>query len=111
MTVTVKTLVESKFVENSTTTQYTATAVKTTIDKMTITNVSSSVNAIIVYVVPSGGSAGSSNQLIVSRSIQPGETYLCPEIVGHSLDPGDFLATLTAFSNALVLRVSGREIT
>jgi hypothetical protein len=40
----------------------------------------------------------------------PGETYLCPELVGQALEPGGFISTIASAATALTLRVSGREI-
>jgi hypothetical protein len=42
--------------------------------------------------------------------VQPDETYLCPELVGHVLDSGAFISTIASAGAALTLRVSGREI-
>jgi hypothetical protein len=43
--------------------------------------------------------------------VVPGETYLCPELVGQELDAGAFISTIASNATALTLRVSGREIT
>ena len=46
-----------------------------------------------VYLVPSGGAAAVSNTVISARTIAPGESYTCPELVGRGLNAGGFLQT------------------
>lgn len=111
MAVTPKTLVESKFCESSQTTQYTATGVTTIIDKFTATNVYTAAQTISVNLVPSGGSAGSSNLVVKTKTLQPGECYTMPEIVGQILGPSDFISCLAGAANEIVIRISGREVT
>jgi P pilus assembly chaperone PapD len=111
MTVTVKTLVSAKQVENAQTTQYTAVNCKTIIDKFTVTNTSAGNVTISVNLVASGGSAGATNLIVDSRSIAPDETYTFPELVGQVLEPGSFISTIASAATSLTIRVSGREIT
>ncbi len=112
MTVTVKPLVPAKYAENAQTTQYTApTGTRAIIDKATVTNGTASVATFGANLVPAAGSAGASNLVIDDRAIAPGEAYTCPELVGHILEPGGFISTIAGTASALVLRVSGREIT
>ena len=111
MTVTVKTLVPPKQMEAVQTTQYTATAAKALIDKATVTNTDTVNRTFSVNLVQVGGSAGNSNLIISDRTVAPGETYLCPELVGQELDSGAFISTIASAATSLTLRVSGREIT
>ena len=111
MTVTVSVLVPPKQMEASQTTQYTATNVRAIIDKATVTNTDTVSRTFSVNIVTSGGSAGVSNLVIDTRTVQPDETYLCPELVGHVLAPGGFISTIASNATSLTLRVSGREIT
>lgn len=110
MTVTVKVLVAPLQMQATQTTQYTATAVKALIDKATVTNTDTVSRTFSVNLVTSGGSAGNSNLVIDDKTIVPGETYLCPELVGQALEPGGFISTIASAATALTLRVSGREI-
>lgn len=110
MTVTVKVLVPPLQMQATQTTQYTATAVKALIDKATVTNTDTVSRTFSVNLVTSGGSAGNSNLVIDDKTVVPGETYLCPELVGQALDPGGFVSTIASAATALTLRVSGREI-
>lgn len=111
MTVTVKALVEGKSVENSQTTQYTATGVTTIIDKFTATNYSAAAATISVNLVASAGSAGNTNIITKTKALQPAEVYTFPEIVGQVLNTGDFISTIAGTASAINMRVSGREIT
>ena len=111
MAVTVKNIIPAKQAEASQTTQYTAAGCRTIIDKFTITNTSASTTTLSVNLVASGGSAGTSNLVLDDKSIVPGETYLCPELVGQVLEPGGFISTLAGAATSLTIRASGREIT
>lgn len=111
MTVTVKELIPRKQAENAQTTQYTALDCTTVIDKMTATNTTSSNVVFSVNLVASGGSASASNRVLSLRTIAPGETYSCVELVGQVLSPGGFISTLANTATALTISASGREIT
>lgn len=111
MTVVAKTLVESVQAANAETTQYTAPAnTRTIIDKMTATNTTGAAVTLTTKLVPSGGTAGPSNTVMSAQSIAAGATYLCPEVAGHTLNPGDFLSTLAGAAASITIRVSGREV-
>lgn len=110
MTVTAKPLVQAKYAENVETTQYTATNVRTIIDKFTATNVTASAAVLTIRIVPSGGSAGASNAITYQKSIAAGTTEIFPEVVGQYMAAGDFVSTLAGTASALVIRMSGREV-
>lgn len=111
MAVTVKVLIPSKQAEASQTTQYTALNCKTIIDKFTATNTTASNATLSVNIITAGGVAGVSNLIMDERTIAPGESYTCPELVGQSLEPSGFISTLAGTASALTIRASGREIT
>lgn len=111
MTVTPKTLVAPKQMEATNTTQYTATLCKALIDKATVTNTDTVNRSFSVNLIQSGGSATNANLIIDDRTVVPGETYNCPELIGHELDPGAFISTISSAATSLTLRISGREIT
>lgn len=111
MAVTIKNLVPAKQLENAQTTQYTATNCKAIIDKATVTNTSAGNVNFSCNLVASGGSAGNSNLIVKTRAIAPGETYRCPELVGHVLDVNGFISTLASAVTSLTFQVSGREVT
>lgn len=111
MTVTVKVLVPAKTVENTQTTQYTASGVTTIIDKFTATNYSASAATISVNLVTSSFSAGNNNLITKTKTLQPAEVYTFPELVGQVLGNGDFISTIAGTASAINMRVSGREVT
>ena len=111
MTVTVKNIIPAKYAEDTQTSQYTAQSCRTIIDKFTATNVTASNATLSVNIVPSGGTAGTGNLIISVRTIAPGETYTCPEIVGHVVEPNCEISTDSDSSSAIVIAASGREVT
>jgi hypothetical protein len=96
--------------ENAQTTQYVATGVTTIIDKFTATNFSSGMVNVSVNLAAVGAGTGNDNLIVKTRTLQPGETYTFPEIVGHILPSGGFVSTLASSAAAVNLRASGREI-
>ena len=111
MAVTVKNLVPGKTVENVQTTQYTAANVTTIIDKFTATNYDTVARSITVNLVTSGDTVGNANKIVASRTLQPNETYLFPELVGAALAPGGFISTIASNATGINIRASGREVT
>ena len=104
-------IIPAKNMENAQTTQYVAPSSTTTIiDKFTATNFSSSMVNVSVNLATVGEASGNSNLIVKTRTLQPGETYTFPEIVGHTLPSGGFISTLASASSAVNLRASGREI-
>jgi hypothetical protein len=111
MTVSNKVLIPAKQAENVQTTQYLALNVTTIIDKFSVTN-TNSVNVLFsVNIVTAFGVAGVDNRILGPRAIAPNETFTCPELVGQTLSPGDFISTLAGTATSLTIRASGREIT
>ena len=111
MTVIVKTLVAPVQLSSAQTTQYTTpAATRCIIDKATATNTDTVARTFSVNLVQSGGSAGAANLVLDNKSLQPDETYLCPELVGQVLDPGAFVSTIASAASAITFRVSGREV-
>jgi hypothetical protein len=111
MTVTVKVLVPAKYAENAQTTQYTANGVTAIIDKFTATNISASAATISVNLVTVTGSAGNTNLITKTKTLQASEVYTFPELVGQVLGSGDFISTIAGTASAINIRVSGREVT
>jgi hypothetical protein len=105
-----KNIIPSKYLENTTTTQYTAMGVKCYVENFSVTNVSASPVTFDVYLVPASGTAGATNQVIKSQSVFPNESFEPPVMVGKILDSGGFIATNCSASSALVCNASGTEI-
>jgi len=111
-TIVSKVLIPSKYALSTTETQYTATGVRTIIDKMTATNNGSVPVKFSAWIVPSGGSATSSEaRLLNQRELAVGQTWTCPELAGHTLEPNDSIVTLASAGASITIRASGREIT
>lgn len=110
MAVTVINIIPRKQAEATQTAQYTADNVKAIIDKFTATNTSANNVEFSCNLIASGGSASDSNLVIGSQVILPGETYLCPELIGQVLGSGGFISTLCDTASALTISASGREI-
>jgi hypothetical protein len=111
MTVTVKVLVPAKFAEATQTTQYTAVGVNAIIDKFTATNISATAATISVNLVTSAGTAGNTNLITKTKTLQASEVYTFPELVGQVLGVSDFISTIAGTASAINIRVSGREVT
>lgn len=111
MAITVKNIIPRKQAEAIQTTQYTAVNCKTLIDKFTVTNTTAANVPFSANLVVSGGVASASNLVLSARSIAPGETYTCPELVGQTLEAGGFISTLAGAATSLTISASGREIT
>lgn len=110
MTTTAAVLIPSIVAVASDTTQYTSASVTTIIDKFTATNYDTVSRTITVNLVPSGGSASTTNQVVRTKTLQAGETYTFPELVGHVLDKGGFISTIASNATGINIRASGRVI-
>jgi hypothetical protein len=111
VTVTVTVLVPAQTANNTQSTVYTATGVTAIIDKFTATNYSATAATISVNLVNAGGTASNDDLIVKTKTLQAGETYTFPELVGHVLRPGGFISTLAGTASAINIRVSGREVT
>ncbi len=110
MAVTVKVLIAPKSAESTQTTQYTANGVSAIIDKFTATNYDTVARTLSVNLVQLAGAPASDNLLVKTKTLQAGETYTFPEIVGHALDIGGFISTIASAGSAVMIRASGREV-
>jgi hypothetical protein len=110
MAVYVRVLIPAKTAENTQTTQYTSTAVTTIIDKFTATNYSSSAATLSVNLVTALDNPGNQNLVAKAVTLQPGQTYLFPEVVGQVLVASGTISTLASAGSAINIRSSGRTI-
>lgn len=112
MTVTILNIIPRKQAENSQTAQYTApTSTKCVIDKFTATNTTSSDVNFSVNLVVNGGTVSDANAVLKNRTILPGESYTCPELIGQIIEAQGFISTLASVASSLTISASGREIT
>lgn len=105
MSVLTSCLFETAFVPNAETTVYTGG--RTIIDKMTSYGVLA--GDVTIKLVQSGGTAGTAHTL-AKKTFNVGESYTWPEIVGHTLEPGDFISVLASVASAATLRIGGRKV-
>jgi hypothetical protein len=111
MTVTATVLIPAKTAEATQTTQYTANGVTAIIDKFTGTNYTATAATLSVNVITASGSATNSNLIVKAKTLQAGETYTFPELVGQILGSGAFISTIAGTGSAINIRASGREVT
>ena len=110
MSVSISNIIPAKIAEATQTTQYTSTGVQTIIDKFTATNYSAVAATLSVNLVTSAGSAGDSNLIVKTKTLQPSETYTFPELVGHVLPVGGFVSTIAGTATSINIRASGRLV-
>jgi hypothetical protein len=110
MAVNTRNIIPAKTAENTQTTQYTSVNVTTVIDKFTATNYTATAATISVNLVAVSGSAGNDNLIVMTKTLQPSETYTFPELVGQVIASGGFISTIAGTATAINIRASGREI-
>lgn len=110
MAVVPKQLVAPVQVASSATDYIPAVTIKTRIDKVTVTNPTSTARTITFYIIPSGGSAGDSTTITKTYSVPGTSTWNCPDLVGQILTIGDKLQAVASAATALTLMISGTEI-
>ncbi len=110
MTVTPQAIIQSQYAPNVQTTVYTASSRRCILDKFAAYNGTVGPVTLTVNIVPVSGTAGASN-VLVSKSVAAGETYIFPELVGFVLGPGDFISLVASAATSLVIRAAGREVT
>lgn len=110
MSATQKHAIPAKYIETSQTTQYTASNVKARIDNITISNVTGTAATFSLSIVPNAGAVSASNTIYSSKSVQPGEVFLCPGVWGKILNAGEFISAIAGTGSALVIDASVTEI-
>jgi hypothetical protein len=112
MAISLAVLIDSKYAETTTTNEYTTPdGTQTVIDKVTALNESANDALLHANIVKSGDESDNSNAIIDNRFLANGETYLCPELTGHVLNAGDSIYFHADTADAVVVRVSGHQIT
>ena len=103
-------IIPAKTAESAQTTQYISTNVRTIIDKFTATNFSASAATLSVNLVTFADAAGNQNLIVKTKTLQAGECYSFPELIGHVVENGGFISTIAGTSSAVNIRASGRVI-
>jgi hypothetical protein len=86
------------------------TGVVQTLTRAVFVNIDTVVHNISVYCVPLAGTAGGANQLIKSQAIEPGATYISPELAGLNMLPGDQLWAFADTANEVNMTISGVQL-
>lgn len=111
MSVTLKALVEPVAVPTVAASLFTSSA-NTRIDACYVANPDAVNTAdVTVYLVPSGGSAGASNAVYTTKTLQPLETWIVTALIGQVLAAGDSIQAIKTGSAAPTIRASGTVIT
>jgi hypothetical protein len=93
---------------SSETTQYTVAALNwVRIANATLTNTSGAAVTVSMSLVKTGGTAGASNRVLSAYSLQPGDSTVVVELVGHMLGPGDFISAVAGTASAVAFLLSG----
>lgn len=82
----------------------------TIIDKFTGTNTTGGPVTLTVKLVKVATVASASNTIVNVKSLATNECYTFPEVVGHVLNPGDFISILASAATSITVRASGREL-
>lgn len=107
MTTTPRRLVAGSQLAAAAAALYTAPALtRAVVRSAQLVNTTAGAVACTLYVVPSGGAPGAANAVISARSIAPGETYNCPELVNQVIEPG---ASLQGLGLNVTFNASGVE--
>jgi hypothetical protein len=105
-----KRLVDGSQLTTSAATYYTTPAnTLTTISACTLTNTSAGAVTATVYLVPSGGSATTSNVILSARTLAAGESFNVGSAIGQTLAAGGTLQALAGTATAVALVASGYE--
>jgi hypothetical protein len=109
-----KQLVGNTQLTTSAVTYYTAgTNITTTIAAATVNNTSGTARTVTVHIIPSGGSATNSNQIISALVIPAAGAAptTLPGLVGQVIAPGGFIQMLAEAATAITPLISGYETT
>lgn len=111
MTTVTKCLREAGYASDAQVMLYQAPAGKTAIiDRFTVSNNSGGAVTIAVNLVQSGGTAGASNLILPALSVADADVVVLDELAGQVLNTGDFISAIAGAASALVVRISGREV-
>jgi hypothetical protein len=112
MTINIAQLVAPVQLSNSAAVYYTCPAnTVTRIDRAIFSNPTAGALTVTAYLVPSGGSPTTANQVINAQSIGAGAVYVSPELSGQVLLVGGSLQALASVASDIVLSVSGLTVT
>jgi hypothetical protein len=101
-------IIESQAVPATATTLYTAAAAtRVQVTKLAVFNATAGAATYTLYLVPSGGAAGVTNEITPPTSVAAGATINDPNIPGMVLMPGDYIAIAASAAATLAVAASG----
>lgn len=80
---------------------------QTIIKRVVFSNVTATAATITVWRVPTGGTAGATNQIISVQSVAANSTYLAPELANMVLNGGDVIQALASVAATVDIFGSG----
>ncbi len=111
MKITPKALVDGTNLTNAAAIFYTAgTGIRTIIKKATFCNNHSGAVTVTINVIPSGGSAAYGNQITKTKTIAAGDTWSCPDMENHVMEPGGTISMVASVTAVIGVRISGYEV-
>lgn len=84
-----------------------AASVQTIIKRVVFTNTTATAVPLTVYRVPSGGTAGATNEIISGRSVPANGTDLAPELANLVLNAGETIQAMAGAAAAVNVFASG----
>lgn len=108
--ITSKPLISPQRLTTSTATYYTSTNLTTRVDKFTVTNTTAGAVTVTIYLVPSAGTADDGTTITSAKSIQGGETWNCPDMVGQVLGLGGTIQAKASAATSLTVSAAGVTI-
>jgi hypothetical protein len=73
----------------------------------TVTNEGTTGRYISFHLVPVGDTASNANIILNQKIIGSKESYSIPELLGHVLEPGDFISSIAEAADELTVHISG----
>lgn len=96
------------YLGNSATTLYTVPTNSTVrLQALTLANTDTEGRLVTVYLVPSGGGAGTGNIVVPGRVIAPGDSFVVTPAIGHTMSGGDKLVGVADVASKVVAHGSG----
>ena len=104
-------LADFTLIGDSETTLFTATG-STVLDSVIAVNTSDTETATVsIHIAAGGASATDSNAAILSKALDPQQTYTCPELSGQSMRTGYVMSAQSGSAGIVSVRASGRITT
>lgn len=108
---TIKKLVAGSQIAATVTTYYTVgTNLRAVLTQVTLTNTTTTARTVDLHLIPSGGTASASNQILSDFPVPANSTKAVFVAVGHVMHTGDFIQAACDSASAVTLQVSGVEV-